>query len=208
VGEDEINELIRGLKEGGVLRSKRIEEALRAVPRALFVPESLREQAYDDEALPIGQGQTISQPYTVVFMLELLQVNTGQIALDIGSGSGWQSALLAYLVGESGQVYAFEIVPELCKLGADNLARLPSLDSRVTKFCQSATSGWPAFSGKIDRIIADAEVDNIPAAWREQLKIGGRLVYPSGHSLWREKKAASDKFTKEEFPGFVFVPYK
>ena len=205
--EDKINELIQGLKGKGVLRSKRIEEALRAVPRVLFVPESLQGQAYDDEALPIGQGQTISQPYTVVFMLELLQADTGQIILDIGYGSGWQSALLAYLVGDNGHIYAFEIVPELCKLGADNLARLPSLDSRVTKFCQSATPGWPVLQGKIDRIIAAAELNNIPVAWREQLKIGGVLVYPAGHSIWREKKVASDKFEREEFPGFVFVPY-
>lgn len=202
-----MDDLIQGLRECGVLRSQKIEEALRAAPRELFVPESLRDRAYDDEALPIGQGQTISQPYTVVFMLELLEVSAGQTVLDIGYGSGWQSALLAHLVGENGHVYAFEIVPELCAFGSDNLARVPSLDSRVTKFCQSATLGLPTRHGDIDRIIVAAQVDRVPAAWREQLKVGGILLYPSGNSLWREKKVASDRFEKEEFSGFVFVPY-
>lgn len=202
-----MNDLIRRLKESGVLRSKKIEEALRAAPRELFVPELLRDRAYDDEALPIGHGQTISQPYTVVFMLELLEASPGQTVLDVGYGSGWQSALLACLVGENGHVYGFEIILEICAFGADNLARVPFLDARVTTLCQSATAGLPAHSGSIDRIIAAAEVDHVPTAWREQLKIGGILVYPSGNSLWREKKIASDRFEKEEFPGFVFVPY-
>ncbi|KKQ88140.1 MAG: Protein-L-isoaspartate(D-aspartate) O-methyltransferase [Candidatus Curtissbacteria bacterium GW2011_GWC2_38_9] len=202
-----MDELIRKLKEREILRSKNIEKALRAVPRELFVPESLRKLAYDDEALPIGYGQTISQPYTVVFMLELLEIGLGQTILEAGFGSGWQSALLAHLVGEKGHVYAFEIVPELCSFGGNNLARFPALDSRVTKFCRSATSGLAEYSGKIDRIIAAAEVDQVPTAWREQLKIGGILVYPSKQALWREKKIFSSQFEKEEFYGFVFVPY-
>lgn len=202
-----MNDLIRGLKESGVLRSKKIEEALRAAPRELFVPELLRDRAYDDKALPIGHGQTISQPYTVVFMLELLDAGQGQTVFDVGYGSGWQSALLAYLVGENGHVYSFEIIPEICAFGADNLAHVPFLDARVTKRCQSATAGLPTRSENIDRIIAAAQVDRVPTAWREQLKIGGILVYPSGNSLWREEKIASDRFKKKEFPGFVFVPY-
>lgn len=205
--ENNVDTLIHELKERGALRSKKIEDALRAVPRELFVPESLRERAYDDEALPIGRGQTISQPYTVVFMLELLGAGAGQTILEVGYGSGWQSALLAYLVGAKGHVYAFEIVPELCAFGADNLARTPALDARVTKLCRSATPGLSKFAGKIDRIIAAAEVKHVPEAWREQLKTGGILVYPCGNSLWRERKVEADKFEQEEFPGFVFVPY-
>ncbi|MEK7541626.1 MAG: methyltransferase domain-containing protein [Patescibacteria group bacterium] len=257
-----MDELIRELKKSGVLRSKRTEEALRAAPRELFLPESLRERAYGDDALPIEGGQTISQPYTVVFMLELLQADARHIVLDAGSGSGWQSALLAYLVGPSGHVHAFEIVPELCAFGTENLARLPELARRVTMHCRSATPGLPELSGTIDRIVAAAELkhvskpsfaakshqcerealaeqepyrgirrvraiglrsrngaiaaeyevlrhalDPVPAAWREQMKIGGIMVYPSGNSLWREKKIAADRFKKEEFPGFAFVPY-
>lgn len=199
--------LIRGLKQNGVLRSKNIEEALRAAPRELFVPESLRERAYDDEALPIGRGQTISQPYTVVFMLELFEVGSGHIVLDAGYGSGWQSALLAHLVGAGGRVYAFEIVPELCVFGTDNVSRIPRLASRVTAFCKSAGPGMPELPGGFDRIIAAAEVDSVPLAWQEQLKTGGIMVYPSGNSLWREKKTAPGVFQKEEFPGFAFVPF-
>lgn len=202
-----MDELMRGLKESGALRSKKIEYALRAAPREYFVPESLRERAYDDEALPIGYSQTISQPSTVVFMLELLEVGAGQTVLEAGYGSGWQTALLAYLVGEQGRIYAFEIVPELCALGAQNLTRFSQLDARVTRFCRSATSGAPERAGSIDRMIAAAEMPSVPAAWREQLKMEGILVYPSGHALWREKKKAADRFAREEFPGFAFVPY-
>lgn len=202
-----MEELIQKLKRVGVLKSKKIAEALRAAPRELFVPDSLKNLAYEDDALPISHGQTISQPYTVVFMLELLEVEEGQIILEAGYGSGWQTALLAYLAGEKGKVYAFEIVPKLCKFGEENLTRIPHLNSRVIKFCQSATAGLPELAGKIDRIIAAAEVSKIPESWQEQLKIGGIMIYPSAGSIWRERKIAPDKFSRENFPGFVFVPY-
>lgn len=201
-------ELIQELKQDGVLRSPRIEGALRVAPREFFVPSVLRERAYEDEALPIGYGQTISQPHTVVFMLELLAADEGDAVLEAGSGSGWQTALLAHMVGAAGRVHAFEIVPELCAWGAENIARFPILDARVTRYCRSATPGLPELSGRIDRVIAAAEADPAPAAWREQLKVGGMLVYPSGHSVWREKKTGPEKFQLEEFPGFAFVPYR
>lgn len=199
--------LIKELREKGVLRSPRIADALRAVPRGFFVPAEVRHRAYDDDALPIGHGQTISQPYTVVFMLELLAAEKGNIVLEAGYGSGWQTALLAYLVGTEGHVYAYDIVPALCASGARHLARFPALCARVTTHCRSATPGVPEMAGRIDRIIAAAEMPAVPDTWREQLKTSGILVYPSAQSLWRERKTAGDTFEKEEFPGFAFVPY-
>lgn len=190
------------------MRSPRIEDAMRAAPRKFFVPAKLRGRAYEDAALPIGYGQTISQPSTVVFILELLEADEGHVVLEAGYGSGWQTALLAHLVGVGGRVHAFEIVPQLCAFGAENLARFPVLAARVTTACRSATHGVPEMIGRIDRMIAAAEMTDVPAAWREQLKIGGILVYPFGHSLWREKKTGPEKFQAREFPGFVFVPYK
>ena len=184
----------------------RLEAAFAHIGRAEFVPPRMRHLADRDEPLPIGSGQTISQPYTVKFMLELLDVREGHVVFEIGYGSGWQSALLAYLVGERGKVHACERLPELCKFGQDNVKKFPALEPRVTFYCRSASNGIPSMS--FDRIIAAASVEVVPSAWREQLKTGGILVYPSGHSIWQERKFSPSEFEKREFPGFIFVPYK
>ncbi len=204
-----MDELVKEIKSRGVLRSENIEKALRATDRRDFVPEDMKKYAYLDEALPIGSGQTISQPYTVVFMLELLRVSAGQEVFDIGCGSGWQTALLAHIVGKNGSVCAVELVPELCTFGEKNVAKYPELFRKVKFFCQNAESGLPreaAAFGGFDRIIAAAEVEKIPGSWREELKDGGIMVYPSGGSLFRETREGGE-FRKEEFPGFEFVPF-
>ena len=198
--------LIEALKKRGVLQSPEIMRALQKVDRADFLPEELRDVAYEDTALPIGEGQTISQPYTVVFMLEQLHVRPGDAVLDVGFGSGWQTALLAHLAGSSGRVYAFELVPSLCEQGTGNLAKYPALAQRVKLLCMSAQEGY-AEAAPFDRIIAAAAVETVPDAWREQLLPGGRMVYPEGHSLMLEIKKPDGSFSKQEFPGFVFVPF-
>ena len=132
--------LIFSLKEKGVLRDPRIEDALWNVDRKNFVPPEFRDSAYLDDALPIGFGQTISQPYTVVFMLELLEVSEGEKVLDVGYGSGWQTALLAHLVGDKGLVFGVEIVRPLCDIGAQNIATYPELALRITLECRDASS--------------------------------------------------------------------
>lgn len=204
-----MEDLIQELKRKKVLKSARIAAALREVDRADFVPENLMEFAYVDDALPIGRGQTISQPYTVVFMLELLDAAPGQKIMEIGYGSGWQTALLAHLVAPAGEIYAFELVPELCEMGEKNVSKYPEIMKRVALQCENASSGLPEIAKKIggfDRIICAADIEKIPASWRTELKDGGILVYPSGSSIFREiKKGASWK--KEEFPGFAFVPF-
>jgi protein-L-isoaspartate(D-aspartate) O-methyltransferase len=202
-----MKELINHLKEIGVLKSKRIEEALLAVDRADFVPQEARDLAYKDTALPIGYGQTISQPYTVVFMLELLNVQEGDVMMEAGFGSGWQTALLSYLVGSKGKVYSFEIVEELCKFGQLNLEKYQDLGSRIELFCQSATDGINKIKNLIDRIIVAADIPEIPKIWRERLRVGGVLLYPSETSIFREIKKDHGQFEIEDFPGFVFVPY-
>jgi len=115
--------LIIHLKETDVLKTKRIISALRLIDRADFVPAKLRLQAYEDYPLPLLDGQTISQPYTVALMLELLRPSPGSKVLDVGSGSGWTTALLAQIVGHSGKVSGVEIVPGLVKFGQKNLAK-------------------------------------------------------------------------------------
>ena len=201
-----MQKLIKRLKGRGVLQSPDIIRALEDIDRVDFLPEELRDSAYEDTALPIGAGQTISQPYTVVFMLEQLQVRSGDVVLDVGFGSGWQTALLAHLVGPSGKIYAFEVVPELCELGKGNLEKYPNLAGRVRLLCMSAQSGY-AEVAPFDRIVAAAEVTQVPGAWREQLVPGGRMVYPKGNALVLETKRADGTFAVKEFPGFVFVPF-
>lgn len=116
--------LVRHLKQNTrVLLSPRVEEAFRAVDRRYFVSKELQDEIYEDYPLPIGHNATISQPTTVAFMLEKLDVKEGQKVLDVGSGSGWTTALLAYLVGEKGKVIGLEIVPELVRLGQKNLSK-------------------------------------------------------------------------------------
>lgn len=205
-----LDELIASLRAKGVLKSARIARALRRADRKGFVPGEFVEHAYADTALPIGEGQTISQPYTVVFMLELLAPRVGERIVDVGYGSGWQTVLLAELIGKKGRVYAIEILPNRCSSGKANVAKYPALAERVDFYCQNAASGLPDVARKIggfDGIVAAAEVRDVPPAWREQLKIGGRLVYPRASSIFREVKKADGTFETKEHPGFAFVPF-
>jgi len=180
--------------------------ALEGVDRADFVPKHLASLAYTDTALPIGEGQTISQPYTVVFMLEQLQVQPGDTVLEIGYGSGWQTALLAHLVGPAGRIYALELLPSLCKQGEDHLKKYPRLSQRIRFFCQSGERGY-AEGAPFDRIVAAAEVADVPMIWREQLKTGGRMIYPKDGALVAEVKKRNNSFEVVTFPGFAFVPF-
>ncbi len=198
--------LIAHLAQTGVLKSPSIIRALEEIDRANFVPEDLQSLAYEDTALPIGGGQTISQPYTVVFMLEQLQVEEGNSVLEVGYGSCWQTVLLAQLVGPSGRIYAFERLSLLCAWGENNLQAYPDLARRAQLFCKSAENGCPE-GAPFDRIIAAAEVAEVPPAWREQLKPQGRMIYPKNDALVVEKKKKDGSFETITFPGFIFVPF-
>lgn len=205
-----LSRLIDAFRQAGILRSSQIEEALRSVDRKNFVPSSLASLAYRDEALPIGEGQTISQPQTVVFMLELLQPQLGNHIMEIGYGSAWQTALLAHIVGESGRVYAIELLPPLCELGRTNLEKYPELLDRTTLSCQNASAGLPEVAQHIQGfhgVIAAAEVPTVPETWREQLRIGGHLVYPKNRAIHQEIKKPDGTFAEKIFPGFLFVPF-
>src|SRR3989344_1098366 len=202
--------LVLALMRSGVLQSERITRALRAVDRADFVPKEQKHLAYADEALSIGFEQTISQPYTVVVMLERLAAEEGDVVLEVGYGSGWQTALLAELVGKKGRVYAMEIVPELCSFGKENVAKYPVLSARVSFFCKDASVGITDIvktEGGFDRIIAAASVPRVPKVWREQLKAGGVILYPKDGSIFKETKNEEGGFAVDEYPGFAFVPF-
>ncbi len=200
-------QLVTDLIESGVLKTSEIITAFEVIDRADFLPVSELGQAYINEPLTLGFGQTISQPWTVAFMLEKLQVQIGQKILDIGSGSGWQTALLAHLVGQTGKVIGLELIPELHQQSVKNIARYSFIRRDIVELhCLNAARGFPPAS-PFDRIISAAAAPDIPSVWLEQLKVGGRLVAPVDSTIILVCKIAPDKFEREIFPGFAFVPF-
>lgn len=197
------NELTNHLTDTGILKTSRIVDAFRTIDRADFVPRKYLNEAYGDYPLPLGYGQTISQPTTVAFMLEKLQPQAGEKILDVGSGSGWTTALLAQIVGPAGKVCGVEIVPELAELGRKNLANY-ELNWAEIKLV-TGELGCPPLA-PFNKILVSAAAEELPDELLSQLKSGGRLVIPIQNSIWQIDKAAAGKFRQQEFPGFVFVP--
>ncbi len=199
------DELVDELIRGGYLKTPTIIDAFRAVDRKLFVPEEHRSEAYENRPLPIGSDQTISQPLTVAFMLELLQVQPGEKVLDIGAGSGWQSALLSFLVEDTGKVVGIERIAELKEFADGNLTHYPDLSKRIDLVVGDGSLGF-APEAPYDRIIAAAAGEAVPNDWKDQLKIGGTLVAPIGQSIVVVHKTTSEKFETKNYFGFSFVP--
>lgn len=200
--------LVEQLIQQGWLKTRRIIEAFGAISRADFLPQDDKNLAEFNEALSIGYGQTISQPLVVVFMLELLQPKPGERILDVGSGSGWTSALLAQIVGNKGKVIALEIVPQLKEFGEKNASKYGFVKKGITQFVLADGSKGYEREAPYDKILCSAAVGEgeIPAAWKNQLKTGGRLVAPLGNSIWLFVKKSAIQFETQEYPGFVFVP--
>lgn len=201
-----MKELIEKLIKERYLRTPLIIEAFKTIKRENFVPESLKGEADINAPLPIGCGQTISQPLTVAFMLELLQPKPGERILDIGAGSGWQTALLAHCVGEKGKVFAVERIPELATFGRENVAKYNFLKKGIVKFIEADASKGLEEQAPFDKIVAAASAEKIPKKWKEQLRIKGRIVTPIKDSIWLLIKKSDKKFDQREFPGFAFVP--
>lgn len=195
--------LISAMVVAGVLKTKRIIDAFNTVDRKYFVPTSLREYMYQDRPLPIGSDQTISQPSTVAFMLEQLAPQEGDEVLDIGTGSGWTTSLLCYIVGKSGSVTGVERVDALVEQGSANLSKFSFADHCHIQKAGDAL-GMP---GKhFDRILVSASAEEIPETLFDQLKVGGVLVVPVQNSIFKFTKISPTEIQREEFPGFVFVP--
>ncbi|HEY7726468.1 MAG TPA: protein-L-isoaspartate(D-aspartate) O-methyltransferase [Anaeromyxobacteraceae bacterium] len=161
------------LREQGI-RSESVLAAVAKVPRELFVPEGLRLAAEDDRPLPIGEGQTISQPYVVAYMTELLGLRGDERVLEVGTGSGYQAAILAHLAAD---VYSVEILPGLAAVAGERLRALGLGNVHVR--VGDGSLGWPE-EAPFDRILVTAAAPSVPAALLEQLAPDGRLVLPVG----------------------------
>jgi protein-L-isoaspartate(D-aspartate) O-methyltransferase len=188
------------------LKSSSIIQAFQKIKRQDFLPEDMKGLADLDRALPIGFGQTISQPLVVAFMLEQLDPQPGHKILDIGSGSGWTSALLAEIVGSKGKVIAVEIVPALKEFGEHNAGKYNFIEKGILEFvCVDGSKGYSQ-EAPFDRILASASGRELPLAWKEQLKIKGKIVAPIETSIWTFIKKSKNSFEQIEHPGFAFVP--
>ena len=181
---------------------EKLDKAFLKYPRRMFLPESLWGQSYLDEPLPIGFGQTNSQPTTVKLMLDWLEVESGLKVLDVGSGSGWTTALLSYLTGPKGRVIATEIIPELVEFGQNNCLKAGVKNVRF--YLATEEFGKKEF-GPYDRIMVSASADILPQELLEQLKVGGKMVIPVKSDVLEITKSEYDIDTIAH-GGFIFVP--
>jgi protein-L-isoaspartate(D-aspartate) O-methyltransferase len=190
----------RGIKDARVIR------AMEKVPRHEFVPENHRAYAYEDGPLPIGYGQTISQPYIVALMSEMLEIDATSKVLEVGTGSGYQAAILAEMVAE---VYTIEIIKPLADSAAAVLKKL-GYDKNVTVKFGDGYHGWPE-QAPFDAIIVTAAADHVPPPLIKQLKDGGRMAIPLGSPFGPQwlvlvKKDAEGKISTENVCPVAFVP--
>ncbi|MCP2519028.1 protein-L-isoaspartate(D-aspartate) O-methyltransferase [SCandidatus Aminicenantes bacterium Aminicenantia_JdfR_composite] len=188
--------IARGVKD------KKVIEVMKKVPRHLFVPEEYREYSYDDEPLPIGEGQTISQPYIVAYMTEVLELKEDDKVLEIGTGSGYQTAILAEIVKE---VYTVEIIESLSKKAQKVLKELGYKNIHFK--IGDGTYGWKEYS-PYNAILVTAAPSKIPESLQNQLDDGGRMIIPVG-SFFQELVLVvrqKNKFKKKKLIPVRFVP--
>ncbi|MEE8632587.1 MAG: protein-L-isoaspartate(D-aspartate) O-methyltransferase [Candidatus Bathyarchaeia archaeon] len=213
---DQWNQLIDHLSERGVLKTLHIIQAMRKVPRGLFIPKQSIEYASMDAPLPIGMGQTVSAPHMVAIMNEALDLRVGHSVLEIGAGCGWHAATIGETVApkeaprsERGHVYTMEIVAELAGRARENIMR-QGFGDRVTVINDDGSAGYPEKS-PYERILMTAAAPKIPPPFLEQLKVGGILIAPVGNihlfqSLIRVTKKSDGNVTEENLGGVAFVP--
>jgi protein-L-isoaspartate(D-aspartate) O-methyltransferase len=203
MGENKMNkeELIRKLRNNGI--KEEILKTIDKVDRKDFISEKNLNEAYEDHPLSIGYGQTISQPYTVAFMLQELELKKGDKVLEIGTGSGWNAALISDIIGEKGKVYSAEVVKELADRAKEKLKNYKN----IIVLNADASHGLPEYA-PYNKIILTAAPVKIANELKEQLIDGGILLVPVGEYTQKLIKLTrkKDKFIEEEKGDFIFVP--
>lgn len=198
------DKMIKLLREHYKIRDARVLDAMRDVPRHFFVPSALKTQAYKDNALPIAANQTISQPFIVARMSELLELSPEARILEIGAGSGYQTTILARLAGK---IFAIERIAQLAKEAQERLQTLQI--HNVLLRCGDGTNGWDVYA-PYDGILVAAGSPDMPEPLLQQLKIGGRLVIPIGKDQKTQhliRVTRTEKsFLTEDFGACAFVP--
>jgi len=205
--ELERDRLIASLMRRGYIANERVEQAMRRVPREEFLPADLRDEAYVDSPLPIGEGQTISAPHMVAIMVEQLDLKAGHKVLEIGAGSGYHAAVCAEIVGPEGHIYTIERISSLASFAEENLKRT-GYANVVTVIFGDGTKGLPEHA-PYDRIFVAAGAPDVPSPLQEQLTDGGKMLVPVGGRFYQDLirvERAGKKFKKESLGGCVFVP--
>ncbi len=197
--------LIRNLAEKGYIRDDLVFAAFSAIGREEFVPDALSHNAGADIPLPIGYGQTVPQPTLVALALGLLDISSGQNILEVGSGSGWVTALLSHMMGSEGRVTALEIIPDLFSYGKENIEKFGILQNRNIELYNLDGSEGYAPNAPYDRILVAVDFAEIPPELKFQMKKGGKMVISLRGSIWFVEKTETS-FRTEEYRGFSFSP--
>jgi protein-L-isoaspartate(D-aspartate) O-methyltransferase len=206
---DERKEMVNRLLESGYIKTDKVREAMEAVPREEFVPKSNRSYAYLDRPLPIGKGQTISAPHMVSMICEMLELKEGLKILEIGSGFGYNAAVVAQIIGKKGHLYSIERISALADIARENLKRT-GLGDNITIIVGDGTKGYKK-EAPYDRIYGTASAPSVPEPLKEQLKIGGIMLIPVGEQQYFQdlvsiKRKSEDKFDRKNLGGVAFVP--
>jgi len=205
----ERKKLVENLQSYGYIKSEEVKEAMLKVPREEFMPLENKQYAYKDQPLPIGEGQTISAPHMVAIICDMLQIKKGMKILEIGSGFGYNAAVVAELIGPEGHLFTTERIAFLAKKAEENLKRT-GYNKCVTVVHTDGTRGLEQ-EAPFDRIYATASAPKVPEPLKKQLKIGGRLLTPIGpQSYFQEliciSRESEDKYESRKLGGVAFVP--
>lgn len=201
-------DLVEKLYNQGYIKTEKVKEAMLKVPREEFMPPENSSYAYLDRPFPIGKGQTISAPHMVAIIAEKLDLTEGMNILEIGTGFGYNAAVVAEIVGKEGHVYTIERIPALVEKSKENLNKTGYSD-RVTVIEGDGTIGYPD-KAPYDRVYGTASAPKIPEPLKEQLKIGGKLIIPMGSDYYQELvsviRISPDEYRTHNLGGVVFVP--